>query len=301
MDKPLVSILIPVTGNSTYLELALTSALLQTYTNIEIIIRDSLPTNNLQMLLEKEFLPYSSAITYIKDNRYATRLETLQELLHLSSGAYVNFLMEKDLFYPSKIEKMMNYFSKDATNSIKLVTSYTASIDMHGNLIDNDDNIKKDTSDIEWDSAISSNLILKHTNYIGGISTPLFRKQDLIQPFGYFAGHQFIREIEIASWLTLLSQGSLVCISENLIFERENMGKQNNKIDVDLITDWINIIKLNEQSGYLVNKTTKVKIINKILGWINYLLINKQHTLKVIEHEKISDYNEYLYELQSNM
>lgn len=301
MDKPLVSILIPVTGNSTYLELALTSALLQTYTNIEIIIRDSLPTNNLQILLEKEFLPYSPTIIYIKDNRYMSRLETLQELLNLSSGTYVNFLMEKDLFYPSKIEKMMNYFSKDTTNSVKLVTSCTASIDMHGNLIDYDDNIEKNNSDMEWDSTVSSNLILKHTNYIGGISTPLFRKQDLLQPFGFFAGHQFIREIEMATWLNLLSQGSLVCISENLIFERKNIDKQNNKIDVDLITDWINIIKLAEQNSYLVSKTTKVQIIKKIWQWINYLLINKQNILKTIEREKISNYNDYLYELQINI
>ncbi|MGG0044194.1 glycosyltransferase family 2 protein [Bacillus tropicus] len=53
MNRPLVSILITVTGNSTYLELALTSVLLQTYTNIEIIIRDSTPTDQIQVLLEK--------------------------------------------------------------------------------------------------------------------------------------------------------------------------------------------------------------------------------------------------------
>ncbi|PEJ62247.1 glycosyltransferase [Bacillus wiedmannii] len=297
MEKPLVSILIPVTGNSIYLELALTSVLLQTYTNIEIIIRDPTPTDAIQTLLEKEFLPYSNRITYIKDNRYMPRVEILHELLRVSQGEYINFLREEDLFYPEKIEKMMNYFFYDVNNSIKLITSNTELIDRHGNLVDDFKTINKiHKTDGKWDSTVGSNLILKHKNYIGGLSVPLFRKKDLIQPFGVFSGHQFIKEIELASWLTLVSQGECVFIEEDLIFERKN---HNYKITMDLVTDWIHFIKLIIQNDYKITKSTQKYIFNKVLGWIEHLLSNSANKLTIIEREKIFEYKEYLYELKA--
>ncbi|PEF69086.1 glycosyltransferase [Bacillus cereus] len=298
MEQPLVSILIPVTGNTTYLELALTSVLLQTYTNIEIIIMDPTPTNQIQMLLEKEFLPYSDKILYMKDNNYMSRLEMLNELLRISKGSYINFLMEKDLFYPTKIEKMMDYFSKDATNSIKLITSNVEFIDMHGNLLKNNEYAEnKREIDLLLNSTISSNLILKHLSSIWGLSTPLFRKKDLIQPFGFFSDHQFIKEIELASWLSLVSQGSCMLIAEELTFERKNIGY---KINMELITDWINLIKLTQQNSCSIIQSTKWILIKKISKWIEYLLMNKQGILTLSEREKIYSYKEYLYVLQTN-
>ncbi|MBJ8113118.1 glycosyltransferase family 2 protein [Bacillus cereus group sp. N6] len=300
MGKPLVSVLIPAVGNYIYLELALTSVLLQTYTNIEIIIRDPSPTDNIQILLEKDFLPYSNKITYIRDNKYMSKLNILQELLRVSNGTYINFLMEDDLFYPTKIEKMMDYFLKDVKNPVKLVTSYTDSIDMHGDLITPRNGIGEVyKTDMQWDSIVSSNFILKNKDYVGGLSVPLFRKQDLIQPFGYFAGHQFIKETAMASWLTLVTQGSLVLIAEELTFERKNLNHQKYKIEVDLITDWINVIKLTKQNSFIINKDTENYLIQKILGWINHLLLRKQNILTMIERETIQEYKEYLYVLQT--
>ncbi|MGR5989356.1 glycosyltransferase family 2 protein [Bacillus paranthracis] len=63
---PLVSILIPVTQNTVYLKAALTSALFQTYDNIEIIIRDNTSTTDISTMIETEFLPYYDKINYIK-------------------------------------------------------------------------------------------------------------------------------------------------------------------------------------------------------------------------------------------
>ncbi|HDR4949055.1 TPA: glycosyltransferase [Bacillus cereus] len=296
MKQPLVSILIPVTGNASYLELSLTSVLLQTYSNIEIIIRDPTPTDQIQIFLEKEFLPYSNKITYIKSTNYMNRLEVLQELLGLSKGSYINFLLEGDLFYPTKIEEMMNYFMKDLTNSIKLITSNIAYIDIHGNQIDKIDEIQK--TDAQWNNILSSNLILKHPNSGWGLSTPLFRKKDLIQPFGCFAGHQFIKEIGVASWLTLVSKGSCRLIAEELTFERKNIDY---KINMDLITDWINLLRIIQPHNFGITQTTKSKVIKKISGWIDYLLSNKHNMLTLIEREKIHEYKEYLYKLQTTV
>ncbi|WP_410991003.1 glycosyltransferase [Bacillus cereus] len=292
MNQPLVSILIPVEGHDTYLELALTSVLLQTYTNIEIIIRDPTPTAKIKNLIEKEFLPYSNRITYIKDTRYMSSKEIFQYLLSVANGTYINFLMEKDLFYPTKIEKMMNYFSGDSTNSVKLVTSNIEYIDEYGHLLNTTNQLC--TEDLKWDSTISSNLILKHENYVGGLSAPLFRKEDLNQSFGYFAGHHFIKEIELASWLTLTSKGVLVKIAEELLFERKNSNIRNNKVELDVITDWINFIKLNRQNTYILSKTTENYIIKKVSNWIESLESINKSFLNKEEIEKIQEYKEYL-------
>ncbi|MBG9934821.1 glycosyltransferase [Bacillus tropicus] len=296
MNRPLVSILIPVTGNSTYLELALTSVLLQTYTNIEIIIRDSTPTDQIQVLLEKDYLPYYDKMIYIKDLRYMPKLEILQELLRVANGTYVNFMMEKDLFYPTKIEKMMDYFLKDVSNPIKLVTSNIESIDMHGNVINNFNKIHD--IDMQWNHTGSIDFILRNNKHIGGLSAPLFSKRDLVETFGTFAGHQFVQEIELASWLNLVSQGALVFLAEELTFERISHAYQSNKITIDLITDWMNLIKLLKINGYIINSSTEKYVIIKILEWIEFLLLNKQHTLTIAERETIYEYKEHLHVLQ---
>ncbi|WP_142310533.1 glycosyltransferase [Bacillus wiedmannii] len=294
-QQPLVSILIPVTGNPMYLELALTSVLLQTYTNIEIIIRDSTPTDKVQILLEKEYIPYSNRIRYIKDTSYMSKLEILQELLRVSNGTYINFMLETDLFYPTKIERMMDYFLEDVTNSVKLVTSNTTFIDMHGSVISNVDKVHH--TDVRWDNPVGNNFILKHSKYIGGLSAPLFRKQDFTTSFGVFAGHQFIKEIEIASWLTLVSQGALIFLAEELTFERKSPGYQNFKITLDLIVDWINIIKLTKQHNCMITKSTEGNIRKKILIWIDIFLKKNQHVLTTIEREKIYQHKEWLLEV----
>ncbi|WP_179876788.1 glycosyltransferase family 2 protein [Bacillus wiedmannii] len=302
MTEPLVSILIPATGNSTYLELALTSALLQTYTNIEIIIRDSSPTDEIQLMLEKDFIPYLPRIKYIKNFQYATKSQILQQMIGHANGVYINFLLEKDLFYPTKIEKMIGYFISDVGESIKLVTSCSEKIDVRGNLIDNPlDKEPIHQNDVQLDGFLSGGLILKNKDYIGGLSAPLFRKKDLIQPFGYFATHLFKKELELASWLTLLSQGSLVSITDQLIFERSGTTSVTEIIDIPLIADWIQFIILGQQYGFLHSETAKTKVVNRVLLWIDVLLFNKQYIFTLEERHEILGYKNFLNELKMNL
>ncbi|OPD56257.1 glycosyltransferase family 2 protein [Bacillus anthracis] len=299
MEQPLVSVLLPVTGNPTYLELALTSVLLQTYTNIEIIIRDSSATDEIQLLLEKNFLPYSSKIRYLKEPGYLSRSQVLQKMLQYANGTYINFIMEKDLFYPTKIERMMNYYMEDVAGDIKLVTSHSKKIDIHGNLNDNVNNDEISyKNDLKLDGVSGGDLVLKGNNFIGSLSAPLFRKKDLTQPFGCFAQNSFVKEIERASWLTLLSQGSFVLIADDLIFERVTTNREDKKVDISLIVDWVNFIKLGQHQGFLTNLTVKNAAIRRVVGWIDQLLEDKQNVLTLEERDEISEYKVNLNFLQ---
>ncbi|PES08789.1 hypothetical protein CN488_29705, partial [Bacillus anthracis] len=102
----------------------------------------------------------------------------------------------------------------------------------------------------------------------------------------------FIKEIELASWLTLVSQGSLVVIAEELTFERQNFDY---KIKMDLVTDWINCIKLIKQQGCIITTATESSIIQKMLGWVDYLLLNRQNSCTKIEQEQLHEYKNYLH------
>ncbi|WP_170968863.1 glycosyltransferase family 2 protein [Bacillus wiedmannii] len=301
MTQPLVSILIPVIGNPAYLELALTSALLQTYTNIEIIIRDPSPTNEIQLLLEKSYLPFSNKITYIKEFQYTSKPQAFQKMINYANGDYINFLLEKDLFYPTKIEKMLNYFTDDSSKNIKLVTSLSEKIDMHGNLFSND--LSKEImceEDLRLDGLSSGGLILKNRNYISGLSTPLFKKRDLIEPFGHFAQQDFKQEPELASWLTLLSQGSFVLVADKLIFERLDKNITFKKSNLLLIADWIHLIRLGKQYGFLRSLTVKNTIICQVSKWINTLLLDQQKILTLEERYELFEYKNFLESFQIN-
>ncbi|MBJ8113113.1 glycosyltransferase [Bacillus cereus group sp. N6] len=246
---PLVSILIPVTQNSVYLKATLTSALFQTYDNTEIIIRDNTLTNEIRVMVEKEFLPYYSKINYVKNDAPMTTLHLLQQLIEDSKGKYTNFLLEKDLFYPQKIEKMMRYFLSDSLNTIQLVTSSQLQIDEKGQPIQNLNTNKLYLTDTKLSEIECRNAILQKQNWIGELTVPLFKKDQLNEPFGYFRGMPFFHEYVTAAWLTILSKGDIIYIADDLSFKR-NLQETSIR-NTNQKNEWDQLVLFANQSGYL--------------------------------------------------
>ncbi|WP_243521143.1 glycosyltransferase [Bacillus pseudomycoides] len=284
-NKPLVSILIPAFENALYLEFALKSALLQTYSNFEIIIRDNSSTNEIQLLIEQEFLPYSRRITYIKNTTHMNRPNVLQHLLKDANGEYINYLMEDDLFYPTKIEKMMNYFLSNTVEDIKLVTSYRRPIDESGKTISDLVYTKKlFKTDTILDGISGGNSMMVVTNWIGEPTTVLFRKKDLIEPFGCFVGRQYETAIDMASWLTLLAQGKLVYIADELSYVRIHPNRNAWKTQMAIVDDWMHMIFHSQIKGFLIDTNFLQKNINNLLRYIHNMLSAEQNQLTIKEH-----------------
>lgn len=276
-NKPLVSILMPVFGNVMYFELALKSALLQTYSNFEIIIRDNSPTNEIQLLMKKEFLPYSKRITYIKNFAPMSIPNALQQLFDDANGEYINFLMEDDLFYPTKIEKMMDYFLQDTTKEIKLITSYRRPIHTSGDVIPDLIFTKKlYKTDTILDGITGGDSMMVTTNWIGEPTTVLFRKKDLIEPFGCFLGRHYESAIDIASWLTLLSQGKVVYIAEELSYVRIYPNRNAWKTQIAIVNDWMHMIFHSPSKGFLTEVNLLQKNIDNLLQYIHNILFVEQ-------------------------
>jgi glycosyltransferase involved in cell wall biosynthesis len=273
---PLVSILMPVFTNTFYFELALKSVLLQTYPNLEIIIRDNTLSNKVQHLLEKEFLPYSKKILYIRNEKPLPRLQVLQQLFNDANGEYINYLMEEDLFYPTKIDRMLTYFLNDKTESIKLVTSYRQPIDGEGNVIpDLIFTQKRHNHDVIIDGIALGDSIMVESNWVGEPSTVMFRKKDLIEPFGQFGGYEFESAFDMASWMALLSQGKGVYIADTLSFVRIYPQRNAWRTRMAPVKDWMHLIFYSQTIGFLRNPSFLHKNVMEFHQYIDSILLDQ--------------------------
>ncbi|PHG57694.1 glycosyltransferase family 2 protein [Bacillus toyonensis] len=215
-QMPLVSVLIPTYNRPTYFEIALESAINQTYKNIEIIIADD-STNNETYDCIQPYLKKYNNIFYYKNSTVIGGPHNFINAYEKSNGEYVNFLMDDDMFHPNKIEKMLSYFLEDYTHKITLVTSYRSYIDENGDSIpDTIHNQRRFQQTTVVDGKEAGDSIIAEFNWIGEPTTPLFRKVDLTESFGIFSDRLYRSGVDIAAWLNLLSKGNLLYIPEPL-------------------------------------------------------------------------------------
>jgi glycosyltransferase involved in cell wall biosynthesis/predicted O-methyltransferase YrrM len=264
-ELPLVSILIPTYNRPRYFELALQSALNQTYLNVEIVIGDDSTDDETARLLAEKYLPIYPNIRYIKNSITLGQFDNDIMLFHEARGKYINYLMDDDLYTEKKIEKMMQYYLLDEKEEIKLVTSYRKLMDYAGRMLED---VRTTRQFYPLDAVldgkhIAKQMLKEQCNFIGEPTTVLFRKKDLINPFGIWKERKYKCAVDVASWLTLLSQGKGVYIAEPLSFFRYHVGQQlhgSNQI-VDGLEDWYHGIKLGEQEGFFTTPLDRAQAI----------------------------------------
>lgn len=93
---PLVSIIIPF-YNDPYVPQAITSALAQTYPNVEIIVVDDGSTRHAELIQ-----PYTSRVYYLGKGNGGTA-SALNHGIRMASGEYIAWLSSDDMFYPHKL------------------------------------------------------------------------------------------------------------------------------------------------------------------------------------------------------
>lgn len=272
MEKPLVSVVIPAYNRPDTLKIAIDSVLEQTYPNIEVIICDDSSDNRVQEML----IPYLDSFSTIKyhKNERNLFLENWHKCYNLASGEFINYLMDDDVFHKEKISKMMYFFNE--FDNITLVTSYRQTIDQFGQYLPplwatvslyNETRILdgKELGDI----ALSQGL-----NVIGEPTTVLFRKKDLSEPFGVYKGKQYSLINDLAAWLSLLSKGKAVYISEALSYFRLHPDQNSNKMDQKSGSEWLDIIIASREDGFLQSnilyKTALLTFRNRVNGLAYY-------------------------------
>ena len=121
--NPLVSVLIPTYNSPDFFHEALKSALAQDYPNIEILVGDD-STDTRTAELMKQYSSYSN-IKYFNHGGPLGEKGYIngQFLLNSAKGEYINYLLHDDIFYPTKISRMMEVLKADIDGKIGAVSS----------------------------------------------------------------------------------------------------------------------------------------------------------------------------------
>jgi glycosyltransferase involved in cell wall biosynthesis len=221
--QPLVSILIPTYNRPVYFEQALKSALAQTYPTIEIVISDNSNNTATEELVSRyQSQPGGSRIRYFRNPQNIGPIANQQQCLNMAHGEYINYLNDDDLFHPQKIEKMMAFILGHA--GVVLVSSQRRVIDQNGKQIFVPPlwTFKKFSSKdtVINGRALTEMMLRDQTNYLGEPTTVLFRRSALTEPFGVLAGKQVFFAVDMASWVSLLTQGNGAILVQPLSYLR---------------------------------------------------------------------------------
>ena len=268
---PLVSILIPTYNRPEYFEIALKSALTQTYRNIEVVIGDGSDNNDTKILMEK--YKEDKRISYFHNRflEYDDLSDSInkrwEKIFNDSNGEYINWLMDDDCFHKEKIEKMINFYLE--YENITLVTSHRQIIDDKGNFMNDIDatNPICEQTTIFPGSLIGKEMLKNITNFIGEPTTVLIKKSNLKD--GYYTrylDYKFKTLFDVNYWLELLNKGNCVYICETLSYFRIHAEQAQNSIMGPLagLLDWHNFswLSYNAKKFLLTEEDYKISLKN---------------------------------------
>lgn len=298
---PKVSILIPTYNRPELFELALRSALEQTYRNMEIVVCDD-STNDLTNDLIQPYLAAYPSIRYYKNETNLGQFENDLKLIALSEGEYINFLMDDDLFHPEKIEKMMQYYLGADGEEITLVTSHRGRINEHGDHLPDilATRIMFSGDTLEQGNVFGDIMLMHVLNFVGEPTTVLFRKKDLEVPFGTFANRKYGCNVDAAAWLNLLSIGKAVYINETLSYFRTHSNQQLATLKMQLFgaTDYAHEVLHARESGFLLQDADYKVAITSCLKYADQVTAGLSNVEKGMpEFQELQTYLEELRRL----
>lgn len=252
---PLVSVLIPTYNQPGYFREALESALAQDYPRLEIVIGDDSTDTRTRDLMQPYLEKYPQIHYFYHGGPLgAAGTNNMNFLLAHAEGEYLSFLFHDDLYYPGRIRKMMQYFLADDAHELALASSVRYCIDGQS---------RQQGILSPWvpyrDQVLSSEFVgrklLEGINFIGEMSTVLFRKED-IQILGRQDRYQIERYCgvrdtangDVATFLSLMQKRPrMVFLSEPLSAFRFHEAQNTWKLDIRMgsVFDWLDYIVLS--------------------------------------------------------
>ena len=267
---PLVSIVIPTFERPHYFRLALESVLAQTYRNLDIFITDNSHNTETADMMRRDFSD-DPRIHYEHHPSYgAPENWTRARRYDNKRAAYVNWLMDDDLFLPDKIAVMMDCFF--AHPDLSLVTSYRECMDADGNKLPDIPATRPIVQELAKFSGetIGANILVQQTNFVGEPTTALLKKKFMLDGHDLgFSGREGKYLIsDFPTWLRLLSQGNMVYFPQPLSKFRIHDGNEQQSLTSYIrgIICWALVIReAIERNIYLHDSDTRRKAIT---GWL---------------------------------
>lgn len=234
IKSPLVSIVVP-TYKPRYFEAALQSALLQTYQNIEILISDDCPTQDIQGILSRYLSHSPKPIRVIRNEPGLGGLMNYTQCVTEARGQFVKFLNDDDILMPTCIERMVGVFLQYP--SISLVTSRRLLIDGAGRTLPD---IQATRCPFSGDTLVNGRDLISYLadypmNFIGEPSTVMFRREHLVdvKPNVCCLQGETIRAInDLAMYVNVLTHGDFAYLVEPLSCFRQHEEQRQQQSDI---------------------------------------------------------------------
>lgn len=171
-EKPLVSVVIPIYNHANYLTAAITSALHQTYENIEVIaVNDASPDPRVREILDN--LKDNPKLTVIHNEANQGISRTQNTAMTASKGEIIAFLDCDDILEPDAIETCLRFWKPDT------VYSHSARI----NIDENDKEIERICFDhLPRSDYFNENLKAMFATHFKMIRRDVFAKVGLFDP-----------------------------------------------------------------------------------------------------------------------
>ena len=285
---PLVSILIPTHNRPDYSEEALRSALAQTWPNVEVVISD----NSDDERTRERFAPYLEAhpnIRYLRSPGLDP-IDNFNNCFHAAQGEFVSYLMDDDLFHPTKIERMMGAMLGNP--AVGLVTSFRQLIDAEGRPIAQLPGTERlfETDTLIGGASLGVMMLTNGNNLVGEPTTAIFRRSVIGARFGIFLDRQYVTLSDVATWLQALSSSDCIYLPEALSYFRIHGGQdqqRGNVIRIQANVEWLQL---------LCDAMTHGKFVGTI-GSARDLLVGKLTTL-LVYLSSVRDDVERAYDLE---
>ena len=205
--RPLVSIVIPA-YKTRFLEAALASAFGQTYRNVEIVVSDNCPTDDVRSLVTRH--------PRVRYHRNPVRgvYSNFRSCIRLARGEYVKFLLDDDLLTPDCVEVMVKTLS--ARDDVALVAAGHAVIDADGRQL-SVSQLPSDKPVLYLPGDAGRTMASAAKNIVGSLTTSMFRRRLLplgLGPWFLNTGtpERYAGLVDMAFILDLAFQGSVVLL-----------------------------------------------------------------------------------------
>ena len=276
---PLVSVVIPTYQRPVYFREALQSVVDQTYRNLDIFVTDNSHNQETKHVYETAFAS-DPRITYEHHPEYDAKGNWDRALAYDNpAAAYVNWLMDDDLFLPEKIARMMDAFL--VYPDITIATSVRKIIDSKGQERTTDApwayQLVKETARIDGRKT-GRELLLHMKNYLGEPTTALVKKSAMHRHRLGWSGHEGKYCIsDFPTWLCVLSKGNCMYFAEPLSAFRMHEGQDQRTFDTPITCMIAWALAMKEAIDRGVFLETLADRRHAILNWLHHAATGLYH------------------------
>jgi glycosyltransferase involved in cell wall biosynthesis len=222
--QPLVSILIPAYAPQFFAQ-ALASALVQTWSECEIVVCDDSPGDAIRAVVEANPDPRIRYERHVPALGFAGNFT---RCFALARGEYIKFLNDDDLLAPECVSRLVAGLREHP--GTVLASSRRLLIDADGRQLPDEAATAPlvATSQVLDRLTLGRFLIRSSTNRLGEPSTVLFRKDAVVVDHGSlfnWGGHEYVCLADMSLWLRLLTAGDAWWDERPLSAYRQHSGQ----------------------------------------------------------------------------